>query len=333
MKDLIDKLGQLFIVGFKGDSPPAPFLSFVEEEKIGGVIFFEENCPNHTVTRQNVEKITSRMSVAHPFVAIDQEGGRVCRLRGAPAEYKSAEEYGHEDNLEHFVEDYRRAVVMLESLGFNLNFAPVADLSLNAQGNSLMGRCFGEQPETVAGFVAASVRVAATQRVLSCLKHFPGLGAAKKDPHSTLAEADYDRMVWQQREKLPFAAGVATGADMIMTTHLRVPKLDDRPATISKRIIDELIREELGFDGAVVTDDLTMKGADELGEIGERTVAAFNAGHDILLFAQDFDEYAHAYDYFVDAFKRGEISKERVNESLNRVAGMKFKLTRSGALS
>ena len=328
MKDVLGKIGQLFVLGFAGEEPPEPFLEFVAENGIGGVILFEENCRTDLAAQENIRRIRSYCQTT-PLVAIDQEGGRVCRLRGAPAEYKAAADYGNRNDLNHFCEDYARAAVLLESIGVNLNLAPVADLWLNQRNDCLRDRCFGADPGRVAEFVRASVTVAHEHGLLSCLKHFPGLGAAQIDPHLATAQADYDRLIWEQREKIPFDTGVDAGADLIMTTHLLLPRFDRVIATGSSRIVKELIRENLDFDGLVITDDLTMKGADVLGDMGERSLAALRAGHDILLFGRDYEAAISAYEGVARAVAGRQIDRAQIGTSLDRVAGLKFKLGRS----
>ncbi len=327
MENILKRIGQLFVLGFAGREPSKEFLDFVCEEQIGGVILFEENCPTHSVARQNIRRIVERIEIP-PFVAIDQEGGRVCRLRGAPAEYKAAAEYGHNNSLEHFREDYRRSVVLMSSLGINLNLAPVADLFLNEENKCLEGRCFGNDPARVSEFVKASVAVAHSQGLLCCLKHFPGLGAASIDPHVATATATYDQMVWQQRERVPFAAGIEAGADLIMSTHMVAERFDQNVVTGSHEIITNLVRENLNFDGPVITDDLSMKGADVLGDYGQKAVAAFNAGHDLLMFCHNFEDTVEAFEYFVGAVRAGEVTEARIQLALERVSGVKLKLGR-----
>jgi beta-N-acetylhexosaminidase len=193
----------------------------------------------------------------------------------------------------------------------------------------LKDRCFGETPQQVATFVEKAVAVTRKAGLLSCLKHFPGLGAAAADPHQETPAVDYDELIWRQREMLPFAAGIESGADMVMTTHLRMTAFNGEIVTGSRQVVTSLLRDVLGFDGPVITDDLTMNGANELGDIGERTVKAFKAGHDILLFGQDHDKAMRAYDYFVAAVDRGDIDLTEIKASLSRVSGIKFKLDRS----
>jgi beta-N-acetylhexosaminidase len=327
MDKLLKRIGQLFILGFPGEEPPPAFLDFIGEEQIGGVILFEENCPTYAAARESIRRINLQLETP-PLVAVDQEGGRVCRLKGAPAEFKAAADYAGRNDLEHFREDYHRAVVLMTSLGINLNFAPVADLFLNRRNKCLEERCFGADPETATEFVRASIAIAHSQAMLCCLKHFPGLGAAAIDPHEATAIADYDRVLWVQRERVPFAAGVDAGVDLIMSTHMVAARLDKQVVTVSRPVISEFVRDDLNFDGPIITDDLTMKGADSLGDFGQRAVAAFNAGHDLLLFCHDFEATAEAFEYFIGAVRAGEIPLERVRTALDRVSGVKLKLGR-----
>lgn len=329
MQNFTGILGQLFIVGFPDGRPSAAFLDFISEIQPGGVILFAGNCRSHEATAEHIATIKGKFHSSTPFIAVDQEGGRVCRVKGAPAEFPSAWHYGKLGNREIFREQYSRAMVYLESLGFNLNLAPVADLYLNKENDCLKGRCFGDDPKIVSDFVREAVEVSGASKLLSCLKHFPGLGAAAIDPHLETAEADYDERVWQERERQPFAAGIESGADLIMTTHLLLPALDDKIVTGSSKILSTMIRRTLAFEGPIVTDDLTMNGAQVLGDIGERTVAAFAAGHDLLLFGQDLEATMQAYDYFCYALEQGKINPESIQAAISRIAGKKLKMESS----
>jgi len=323
---LSTKLGQLFMFGFKGKNPSDEFLDFLKEEQIGGVILFEENCPNYDTIKQNISRIKSCYRTKAPFIAVDQEGGRVSRIRGIPAEIHAASYYGSKNIVERFAEDYTHSALYMESVGISLNLAPVADIFLNSENNCLFDRCFSDDPQVVAKFVEKAVEVSRHSGLLSCLKHFPGLGAAENDPHDEIAVADYDEKLWNEREKIPFMAGLQKGAELIMTTHMRIPKLDDKIVTESEKIINKLLRTKLAFEGPVITDSLVMKGADNLGEPGEKAVKAFNAGHDILLFGQDLEENIEAFDKFEEACRREEVTEEHIETALQRISGIKLKL-------
>jgi beta-N-acetylhexosaminidase len=323
---MIRHIGQLFITGFDTEIPSPEFLQFVNTENVGGVIFFAENCEPHSLVEESIKKILLVSEVV-PFFAIDQEGGRVCRIKGLPAEYGAASDYGKRGDYEAFGEQFSRAAHYIHSLGLNLLFGPVADLAINQSNRCLEGRTFGNTPAKVIPFVERSVRIASRTGLISCLKHFPGFGAAGEDPHFKTTSADYNYQTFLNREALSFKAGIGAGADLIMTTHMSLPAVDSLPATISGEIIKKLLREALDFDGIAITDDLLMMGADSFGDYGERALRAFLAGHDILLFGRDFRAAREAINYFKDAYKHGVISDSRLELSLDRISGIKSKLT------
>ncbi|MCX6826612.1 MAG: hypothetical protein NTV06_05015 [candidate division Zixibacteria bacterium] len=323
---MLKKLGQLFIIGLDGVSPSDEFLEFCSTENIGGVILFEENCEPHSLAEKSIKKIMA-VTGAIPFIGVDQEGGRVCRFRGAPAEILAPSEYGLRNDTEEFAEHFTRSAYYLYSLGINLIFGPVTDLALNNNNKCLEGRTFGKNPAKVIPFIDKAIRISNKIGLLSCLKHFPGFGAATVDPHQQVATADYDYQTFINREALTFKAGISAGADMVMTTHLILTSIDDQPATVSEKIVKKLLRNTLGFDGIVITDDLFMKGADNLGDYGERALQAFNAGHDMLLFGRDFMAVKNVIEYFKEAYRKGHIDNSRLEASLDRISGVKSKLT------
>ncbi len=326
LSKLIKDIGQLFVIGFSEDVVSPVFLAYLKEIEAGGVILFENNCSSSESIEENISKIKACYSGKFPLIAIDQEGGDICRIKRAPAGYSSPAEYGNSKNMEKFEEDYSRTALYLKSIGVSLNLAPVADLSLNEENKWLNERCFSSDPEVASKFVASSVEISKKSGILSCLKHFPGLGASVVDPHRELSTVDYNYNVWEQRERLVFEAGIKAGADFVMTSHVLANELDSEIVTVSEKIISECLRDKLSFEGPVITDDLSMKGAESVGDIGERTVMAFNAGHDLLLFGQDFEVTIEAFEYFINAVERGEISKERLQASLGRISGTKIKL-------
>jgi beta-N-acetylhexosaminidase len=328
---MMNQIGQLFMTGFDGRMPPDDFLDFFSRENIGGLLLFEDNCNPHSQAEEIIQDIVGRASTI-PFFAVDQEGGRVCRFKGAPAEFASAEEFGRTKNVTDYEEAITRAAYYLQSLGVNLILGPVADLNLNDRNICLETRTFGRSPAKVMAFIEAGVRACHRAGLLTCVKHFPGLGAAAVDPHQAVATANYNMQSFLNRESLTFKAGIDAGTDMIMTTHLIVPDFDWKPATESEQIVDILLREKLDYDGIVITDDLLMKGTSALGSYGERALRAFKAGHDILLFGKNYLAAKEALDYFKKAYKDGLISDERLEITLDRINGLKSKITTSAML-
>jgi len=310
--------------GFSDKKPSDEFLTFINQNNIGGVIFFKYNCPDHSTVKSNIKLIKDALT--NPIIAVDQEGGRVVRVTGDDVEIKGASEYGNKLGLEKFKKDYTESIRALKSLGFNLNLAPVCDIFLNNENNCLKGRCFGSTADNVSPFVVEAVKIAGMNGVLSCLKHFPGLGESQVDPHISVAHANYDLETWNKREKIPFEAGIKAGADMIMTTHLHVPSFDKEIVTGSKKIINSMLRNELEFNKILITDDLLMEGASILGDVNQRAVSAFNAGHDILLFGQDFNRAKKSFETFRNSVGKGIISTERIMKSLDRITELRAKL-------
>lgn len=323
---MINKIGQLFIVGYKGIDPSDDFMRFFGSEQLGGIIFFEDNANPHYHAEKNIKRFIAE-SNCPPFFAVDQEGGRVCRFRGAPAEFDSPSKYADANNLDLYSEQFGRAAYYLQSLGLNLLLAPVADLNLNDNNPCLNGRTFGKSPARAIPFIERTIKIAHNFSLLACAKHFPGLGASVIDPHHELARADYDYQTFLNREGIAFQAAIEAGCDMIMTTHLVLPQLDKEPATVSRAVVDNMLRVTMKFDGIAITDDLLMEGARVMGDYGERALKAFNAGHDILLFGQNFGVARDVLTYFKKAFKKGLLSEERLTNSLERISGIKSKLT------
>jgi beta-N-acetylhexosaminidase len=319
--DIKKRIGQLFILGFPGENPSDEFLDFINQNMIGGVIFFKDNCQDHSKIKSNINLIKD--TIPNPLIAVDQEGGRVTRVTGGDVEIAAASDYSEKLGLNKFKEDYSKSINVLKSLGFNLNLAPVSDIFLNDQNDCLKGRCFGTSAHKVSSFVIEAVKIAKENDVLCCLKHFPGLGASNVDPHISVAHADYDFDIWSGREKIPFENGIKAGADLVMTTHLRLPSFDSNIVTGSEKIISSLLRDDLNFDKILITDDLLMEGASSLGNIEERTLSAFNAGHDILLFGQDFKRAENSFNYFKTVFEKSLISTERILKSFERLSKLK----------
>ncbi len=325
---MIEQIGQLIITGFEGREPSGEFLDFFREENLGGVILFEDNCTPHSLAEDTLRQVQS-LARGTAFAAVDQEGGRVCRFRGVPVEYGAASDYGRANNISLYEEQFTRAAYYLSALGINLLLGPVADLDLKEDNTCLQGRTFGKSAAQVIPFIEKSIAVCKKSGLLSCLKHFPGLGDAHNDPHQKLATADYDFQTFINREGLAFLSGMESGADMVMTTHLLLPRIDSLPATQSEVIVRQILRGKLGFDGVVITDDILMLGAGDPKDAGDTALKAINSGHDIVLVGRNFAATRQIVSHLKEAYRTGKLGESKLRRSLNRISGVKSKIAQT----
>jgi beta-N-acetylhexosaminidase len=342
--DLRSKIAQLLIIGFRGARPAECDLIVrdIRERAIGGVILFDQEMVDRSGARRNIESPAQvkelvaylQSQAATPLlVSIDQEGGRVNRLK---PDYGFPESVSHEElgRINDPGETYRRAeqtAQTLASLGINLNLAPVVDLDANPDNPIIKGkkRSFSSDPEIVARHAAEFVRAHRVRGVATCAKHFPGHGSAKGDTHLGLVDVT---QTWHERELIPFRRLIDAGlCDAIMSAHVFNAKLDpERPATLSRAVITGILRERLGFRGVVLSDDLEMKAISSHYGLENAVPAAIAAGVDVLCFGNnmsyDPDIAAKAIDILAGAVESGEISEQRIEESYQRVLALKRKV-------
>lgn len=344
---LREKIGQLLIIGFRGCTPAECDLIVrdIREHRIGGIILFDQDMTGGTIDtanrRRNIESPTQVKSLlAHlqaqsriPLLtAIDQEGGRVNRLKpayGFPASI-SHEELGR---LDQTAETYRHTAATaqtLASLGLNLNLAPVVDLDAHPDNPIIKGkgRAFSADPEAVARHAAEFVHAHRAHGVLSCAKHFPGHGSATGDTHLGLVNVT---ATWHERELIPFQRLIAAGlCDAVMSAHVFNAKLDPHhPATLSRPVLTGLLREKLGFAGVIISDDMEMKAISDHYGLENSLPSAIEAGVDLLCLGNnlsyDPDIAGKAIDLMARAVESGRIPETRIDESWQRVLALKRK--------
>ncbi len=293
---------------------------------VGGICYFGRNLEDPDQVRRmlaNVESF-SEEAVGLPILrAVDEEGGTVARVASNPAfgvanvgDMRSVGAGGDADAAE-TVASY------LADLGFNLDFAPVADV---APAGSVMGRrSFGDDPDLVASMVAAQVRGFAGRGVGCCAKHFPGIGYASGDSEVEPISLDGTVDDLAARELVPFAAAVAAGVPMVMVGHLSCAGVTgtDEPASLSSAVVGDLLRGRLGFSGVAITDSLGMGAVTATRTPAEAAVAALEAGQDLILMPADFES---ALQGVLDAVSSGRIGEGRIEESLRRVVALKLSL-------
>jgi beta-N-acetylhexosaminidase len=331
------KIGQMLLIGFPGPKVDNLVLEEVRRGKVGSIIIFEKNIPR-TNSFVNLKKIVWTYQQAAPiplFIAIDQEGGRVNRLKdkyGFPRSI-TAEAMGKANTLDS-VRFYAEATAAtLAGLGINLNCAPVVDLASNPDNPIIAryGRAFSADEDSVALLAAEFIRAHRKFNVLTSPKHFPGHGSSQADTHLGMADVTQQ---WEERELKPYRLLIDSGlVDAIMTAHIVNRNLDPegRPGTLSHHILHGILRERLGYDGVIFSDDMQMHAIARHFGLEEAIRLAILAGVDIMTFSNNISGSAERTVDKVHAIIRGmvesgTISRERIDESFRRIIALKQRL-------
>jgi beta-N-acetylhexosaminidase len=309
--------------GFRGSAVSAEIRKLLDEG-LGGVCLFADNVADGPAV---LAELTAAVHDVAPYavVAVDEEGGDVTRLHattGSPV--LGAAALGVADDPELTRATGRAVGAELASLGITLDLAPVADVNTNPANPVIGVRSFGSDPDTAATHVTAWVTGLQSAGVAACVKHFPGHGDTSSDSHLELPTVTADLATLVDRELLPFATAVASGTSAVMTSHLLVPALDPTlPATISRRVLG-VLREQLGFDGVIVTDALDMAGVSGTRSIPEAAVMSLDAGADLLCLGSYTDpaQVREIQRAVVDAVRAGRLSEERLREAVARLDGL-----------
>lgn len=293
----------------------------LNEYAVGGLIYFDKNIVNEEQLKEMLSG-TASMSRYPIFLAVDEEGGSVSRVSGSGIDVIQVSDMSAIGESGDTVQAYEAGLTIgtyLKDLGFNLDFAPVADVA--GSGDNAMGdRIFGEDAQLVGDMVSNVVDGIEGTGVSSCLKHFPGIGYLEEDTHDGRVESSKTLDEMRSTDFIPFKTGIDAGADFVMVSHITVADADDVPSSLSKTIITDILRDELGFQGVIVTDALNMSAITEYYTTQEAAVMAIRAGADMLLMPDDFNT---AYDAVLLAVQDGTISEERINESLERIYRVK----------
>ena len=282
---------------------------------VGGIILFA----NNIVSRQQVLDFNQALQEAAPtslFLGVDEEGGRVARITSQSAMgYEKLPRALNVQTAEQAGEIGVRLGTILTELGFNLDFAPDADVFTNPQNTVIGDRAFSRTPEVAAEFVSAQVKGLHTKNIATAIKHFPGHGDTTVDSHKALPSVSHDLERLRQTEWVPFRAGIAAGTDMVMVGHIAVPNVTgtDEPCTLSETIVQDCLREELGFSGVIITDALDMGAVVERYGASDAAVRALQAGCDMLLMPKNFHA---AYEGVLEAVQDGRISQKRLSDAV-----------------
>lgn len=290
---------------------------------VGGIVYFSKNIQSAEQFKEMINN-TQLYSNYPLFIAVDEEGGSVSRLAdaGLGTKVDTAQAIGQTGDSNNAYQAGSTIGGYLAEYGFNLDFAPVADLA-NVDDSVMGSRSYGADAATVAPYVTSMMQGLEEKSVTACLKHFPGIGSSTQDTHNGLAQTERTAEEFRANEFVVFQAGIDAGANMIMVGHMSAPSLDSSglPCSLSEAVVTDILRKELNFDGVIITDALNMAAISEYYGADEAAVMALRAGCDMLLMPEDFEL---AYNGVLKAVQDGVISEERIDDALRRIYRIKY---------
>ena len=314
------EIGQLLIAGFDGHQIPAELHSLAREFGLGGVILFARNIVEPEQVAEVAVEATRMAQELPPWVSVDQEGGRVARLKAPFTEWPPMATLGRSGDVK-LAERFARALaVELKAVGITLDYAPVLDIHTNPKNPVIGDRALAEKAEEVARLGSAIVRALQSEGIAACGKHFPGHGDTSTDSHFELPLVEHPPDRIRRVECVPFKAAMEAGVATIMTAHVLVPALDEeRPASLSKAIITDLLRRELQYPGVILSDDLEMKAIAAGYKVPEAAVMAIEAGCDgALICSGDHATQVAALEALIHAVEQERIPYSRIEDALSR---------------
>ncbi len=332
------KIGQLFFIGLPGEEIDNQTAALLETISPGGICLFARNTKNAIRTRKLLDELSSKLPF-QPFLSIDQEGGLVDRLRRIIEPIPSAKEISKNGNIENIIKLAELTAEAIRILGFNMNFAPVVDITDETRNGFIMdnqNRTFGKTTKQVVEFTTTYLNALQDTGVIGCLKHFPGIGAVEFDPHEELPFINSTRIELLAKDLLPYIEHFENeNVFAVMTAHTVYPNFDLQekdsngkllPSSLSHNIVSKLLRNELGFQGLALTDDLEMGAIVKNYGIGEATKMAFQAGSDFLLICNEQNAIIEGFETMLEAYEKGEITESRIDESLERIFNVRESL-------
>lgn len=308
-------------MGYQGQTPSSHFLRLVQKYNVSGIIFFTRNIISPLQLSETIGQLKSYFK-SKPLLAIDQEGGRINRITQNFPLFPANKVYADNKDKKGVKNAYQTTARELFQLGINLNLVPVVDIL--GEGESFMGdRSFGNDVEAVAEFASIAIKAVKQAKVLTCAKHFPGIGSLVKDPHEVLPRLPLSKKEFEQREFIPFKVAIKAGVDSVMTTHVIAPALDLKPVTFSKKVVTDILQKKLQFKGLVLSDDMEMKAVANNFDFQEACTDAFLAGHDQILICHSLDRQVAVLEHFERLVRDKKIPASLVKRRLEKI--LKFK--------
>ncbi|MNB69781.1 putative lipoprotein YbbD precursor [compost metagenome] len=325
---LEQKIGQMLLAGIDGREQGSEARRMIAEDQIGGIILYKDNISSlkSMVSLINDLKESNSSNDIPLFMSVDQEGGKVSRMPEEYAVMPGNSRVGAADSPESARMMGSLLARQVQSAGFNMNFAPVLDINSNPDNPVIGDRSFGNTSELVTRLGIAEMQGIAGEGVIPVIKHFPGHGDTSVDSHLELPVVNKSAAQLARLEWLPFQSAVKDGADAVMIAHILYPQLDpDKPASLSADIISGLLREQMGFGGVVITDDMTMGAITDHYTLPAAAVDTVLAGSDILLIAHGYSNEQKVRAALLDSVHNGVISEARIDQSVQRILELKEK--------
>ena len=323
-----EKVGQLIMIGFGGTKSNEEIRLWVGQRKVGGAVLFSRNIVDLAQTAKLTRDIAKLSLDLPPFIALDQEGGNVVRVKDGATVLPGNMTLGATRSPMLSMVSGQSMGIDLRRLGFNMNLAPVLDINSNPRNPVIGVRSFGEEAQLVGQLGAWFIRGQQEVGVSSVAKHFPGHGDTQSDSHFSMPAISADEARLFELELEPFVASISAGVDALMTAHIAIPKVlesPDLPATLSKKLLTDILRKRLGFEGVVITDGLEMQGIVKKFGSGEAAVRAILAGADMAMILWTKSKKEEVYQALLSAVRSGRLSMSRLDESVRRILRVKYR--------
>ncbi len=327
LNDIRQKVGQLFVIGFQGFEPSDDVKKFIKDNNMGGVIFFDRNISSPAQLGDLTNELQDlRLNQNEPqlFMSIDMEGGRVARLKAPFTQWPAMNILGEIGSASlgfKFAESMGRELL---AVGLNLNFSPCVDVLTNPENKVIGDRSFGKDPELVSKMSSSLVRGFLKSGVLPCVKHFPGHGDTLLDSHEDLPHIKHDMARLESVEFIPFKKAFRARTELVMTAHIILEAVDPQfPATLSPKVITDLLKNKLGYRKAVITDDMEMKAVTKHYSASQAAIAAVNAGCTMLLYCHTLETQQEAFEAVVKAVSEGQIKLSIIEKNYEQVVKIK----------
>lgn len=325
---LDEKIGQMIVGGIDGTEINAETKDMIENYHVGGVILFADNIETkiQTVNLMNDMKKVNENNPYPLLLGVDEEGGSVTRMPDDITSLPTSRSIGEQQDQELASDVGTLLGKQMKGLGFNLDFAPVLDVDSNPDNPVIGDRSFGDNPDIVSDMGIQTMKGIQSEGIISVVKHFPGHGDTSEDSHLELPKVDKSLKELSKVELEPFEHAISKGADVVMIAHILLSEIDTTyPASMSENIITGLLREDMGFDGVVISDDLTMGAITENFTIEEAAIQSVKAGSDIVLIAHHPNAVNNVHKELKASVENGDISEGRIDESVERIIQLKRK--------